>query len=78
MHANATARGTMAEKTGSHPLWQEITLALVLKGMLLAVIWYAWFSTPDVQTVDENRMAAQLLSSAPYKEPAHGTVPGTR
>lgn len=73
----------MAEHTGTRPLWHEITLALVLKGVLLGAIWYTWFYAPDGrspggQTVDESKMAAQLLSPDPHKEPEHGTVPGTR
>lgn len=60
------------------PLWQEILLTLLLKGLLLTLIWYVWFSSPEDRTLDEQKVASQLFSSQPLKEPAHGAIPGPR
>ncbi len=68
----------MSKKSRSVPLWQEITLALVLKGILLAVIWAAWFSAPQDRSLDASKVAAQILSPPISKEHGHDTFSGTR
>jgi hypothetical protein len=59
-------------------LWQEITLALVLKITLLTVIWLAWFAAPHDDAVDAMKAASHLFSSQAYKEQDHDAVAGTR
>ena len=59
-------------------LWQEITLALVLKITLLTVIWLAWFSPSHETSVDAAQAAEHLILNQPYKEPSHDAVAGTR
>lgn len=56
--------------------WREIALTLAVKVFVLFVIWYAWFSNPEDSRLDENRVAAQILSfqSQPLKESNHGAV----
>lgn len=68
----------MVAKSGHLLLWQEITLVLALKIALLAMIWVAWFSTPENHAPDEQSMASRIFSSTHQKEPKHGAVPGTR
>ena len=41
--------------------WQEISLALILKALLLAVIWLAWFSGPEDRSVDASTIASRLF-----------------
>lgn len=43
-------------------LWQEILLTLLLKAVLLAIIWAAWFSKPEDRAVDDQKAATQILS----------------
>ncbi len=42
-------------------LWKEITLAIVLKAIVLAVIWYAWFSTPEDHAVDASKITSRFF-----------------
>lgn len=56
--------------------WREIALTLAVKVFVLTLIWYVWFSNPQDKTLDDARVAAQMLSSQSQiiKEPDHGAV----
>ena len=56
--------------------WREIALTLAVKLFVLALIWYAWFSDPASERLDESGVAAQMLSSQSQsvKESSHGAV----
>ena len=68
----------MAGKAKPVRLWQEIVLALALKVLVLTIIWAAWFSVPEDISLDDQKVASQILSQQPQKEFDHDTVPGTR
>ena len=68
----------MTDKTKNIRLWQEIALALSLKGAVLAVIWWVWFSSPEDRIIDAPKVASQILSQPPQKEHGHVTVSRTR
>ena len=68
----------MADKAKTVRLWQEIVLALAFKVLVLTVIWAVWFSAPQDISLDDQKVASQILSQQPQKEHDHGTVPGTR
>ena len=68
----------MTDKTKTIRLWQEVLLALALKGFVLAVIWSLWFSAPEDVGLDEHKVAAQILSQPTQKEHEHDAVPRTR
>ena len=68
----------MAGKAKPVRLWQEIVLALALKVLVLAIIWAAWFSVPEDTSLDDQKVASQILSQQPQKEHGHDAVPGTR
>ena len=68
----------MSEKSKPVHLWQEITLTLVLKVVVLFVIWAVWFSVPEDATLDDQAVASKILSQQLQKEHDHGAVPGTR
>ena len=55
----------MTGKPKAVRLWQEITLALVLKVLVLTLIWLAWFSTPEDHTVDASKITSRLFSQQP-------------
>lgn len=54
--------------------WREIILALAVKIFALTLIWYAWFSSPAGDHLDEAQVAAQILQSQSVKESDHGAV----
>jgi len=68
----------MIGKPKSFKLWQEIALTLTLKGALLVVIWFVWFSSPADRTLNDQKVASQILSQQTQKENVHDTVPRTR
>jgi hypothetical protein len=70
--------GVMAVKSGFLPLWQELTLVLVVKIALIATIWAVWFSDHENHKVDEQVMASRIFPSTNQKEPEHAAIPGTR
>jgi len=57
----------------SSPLAREIALILILKFALLWMIWWAFFSDPQVRQMqlDTPRVQQRLLSPALPAEPAH-------
>lgn len=68
----------MAGKAKPVRLWKEIALTLALKALVLALIWAAWFSAPEDISLDDQKVASQILSQQPQKEHDHDAVPGTR
>jgi hypothetical protein len=68
----------MTGKSKSVRLWYEITLTLVLKSILLAIIWNIWFSSPESRSLDASKVASQIFSTQSQKEHEHDAVPGTR
>ncbi len=54
----------MTEKTKSVRLWQEIVITLAVKLLLLTVIWTAWFSAPEDDGLDDQKVASKILSPA--------------
>ena len=65
-------------KSGSLQLWQEITLTLVFKICLLAVIWMVWFSVPQDTRIDPQQVSAHFFSPQSQKEPEHDADAGAR
>ena len=57
----------MLNKFMPQALWQEITLALALKIMLLTLIWLAWFSPSHDTPVDAAQAASHLIHNQPSK-----------
>ncbi len=55
----------MAGKPTTVRLWQEITLALVLKVIVLALIWLAWFSAPEDHAIDASKVTSHLFPQQP-------------
>ena len=53
--------------------WREIVLTLAVKAFVLTLIWYAWFSNPVGEHLDDAKIAAQILSQS-AKESDHGAV----
>jgi hypothetical protein len=68
----------MADKTKPILFWQEITLILALKVFVLFVIWAVWFSTPEQDHIDDQTVAAKILSQQLDKDHEHDAVPRTR
>lgn len=52
----------MTSKPKTVRFWQEITLALVLKVVVLTLIWIAWFSTPEDHDLDAQKITSRLFS----------------
>lgn len=68
----------MTGKTKKLRLWQEITLALALKGIVLAGIWAVWFSSPQDAALDDQAVASKILTQQTIikehdNDPVHGT-----
>ena len=68
----------MTGKPKTFRLWQEISLALVLKAVAIFIIWYVWFSAPEDTSLDDQTVAAKILTQQPQKEPNHDSVHRTR
>ena len=68
----------MTGKPKTFRLWQEISLALVIKAVALFIIWFVWFSVPDDHVVDAQQVASHLFPRQPAKEPNHDSVYRTR
>jgi hypothetical protein len=68
----------MPKKTKPFHLWQEITLTLALKVFVLFVIWAVWFSTPEENTLDDQKVASQILSQQSHKDHNHDALTRTR
>jgi hypothetical protein len=59
-------------------LWKEIILTLLVKATFIAVIWAAWFSTPEDVTLDDKKVAAQIFSQQSQKEHNHVAIDRAR
>jgi hypothetical protein len=68
----------MTDKAKRVRLWQEISLALAVKGLVLALIWSVWFSAPQDISLDDQAVASRILSQQPQKEHDHDAVPRAR
>lgn len=68
----------MNDKVKTVRLWQEIVLTLAFKGLVLAIIWAVWFSAPEDISLDDQKVASQILSQQPQKEHDHDAVPRAR
>jgi len=68
----------MTEKAKTVRLWKEIVLALAFKALVLGIIWVVWFSAPEDKTLDDQKVASQLLSQQPQKEHNHDAIPRAR
>ena len=68
----------MTGKTKIVRFWKEITLALAVKGLVLAVIWSVWFSAPEDANLDDQKVASRIFSQQSLKEHDHDTVHRTR
>ncbi|HTN94898.1 MAG TPA: hypothetical protein VMJ33_09970 [Gallionella sp.] len=68
----------MPEKAKPVRLWQEVSLTLALKVIVLFVIWAVWFSAPEQDRLDDQAVATKILSQQIHKEPNHYAYPGTR
>lgn len=55
----------MTGKPKTIRFWQEIALALVLKAVVLAAIWLAWFSNPEEKSMDASKLSSRLFSQQP-------------
>ena len=51
----------MTGKAKRIPLWQELALALAIKGLVLAVIWSVWFSAPEDAGLNDQKVAARIF-----------------
>jgi hypothetical protein len=71
-------KGDMTGKSKSVRLWHEIALTLVLKGILLAIIWNVWFSSPEGRSLDASKVASQIFSTQSQKVTDHDAVPRAR
>ena len=65
----------MPDKTKPVRFWQEITFTLALKVLVLFIIWAVWFSPPEENRLDEQAVAAKILSPQLTKDHDHDTVP---
>ncbi len=61
----------MTGKAKSVRLWKEITMALAIKGLVLAIIWSVWFSSPEEASLDDQKVASQILSQKSHKDHNH-------
>ncbi|HUV98748.1 MAG TPA: hypothetical protein VMV88_01205 [Gallionella sp.] len=68
----------MPDKTKRAHLWQEITLTLAIKVIVLFAIWAVWFSSPEDAGIDAQKVASKIFSQQLQKEPANDAVHGTR
>lgn len=55
----------MTGKPRTVRLWQEITLALVLKCIVLIIIWAAFFSASNEQVIGAKEISARIFSPPP-------------
>jgi hypothetical protein len=68
----------MTDRAKSTRLWKEITLALAVKGLVLAVIWSVWFSAPEDASLDDQKVASRIFFQQSLKEHDHDAVPRAR
>jgi hypothetical protein len=68
----------MTEKAKTVRLWQEIVLTLAFKFFLLAIIWAVWFSAPEDTSLNDQKVASQILSQQFKSEHDHDADPRTR
>jgi hypothetical protein len=68
----------MTDKPKISRLWQEIVLTLAIKVIALTIIWATWFSSPEDVSLDDRKIASQILSQQTQKEHDNDAIPGTR
>ena len=54
--------------------WREIVLTLIVKVLVLSLIWYAWFSDPQDESMNDAAVAARMLNSPIAKDSSHGSL----
>ncbi len=73
---NYASAALMAKNAKSVRLWQEIAITLAVKILLLTVIWMMWFSAPEDDSIDSQKIAEKLFSPSPdttHHDPVHRT-----
>ncbi len=60
----AEVNGTMWNDS----LLRELTIVLVIKAILLAVLWYQFFSEPPSHNLDATQVSQALIASAPHHD----------
>jgi hypothetical protein len=68
----------MIGKPKAFRFWQEIAVTLAIKAIVLAIIWAAWFSSPENMGLDDRKVASQILSQQTQKVHNHDANPGAR
>jgi len=55
------------------PLARDIVIVLVVKAIVLAALWFAFFRAPVAQhmTMDPDRVAERIAAPGIHSEPAH-------
>ena len=55
------------------PLARDIIIVLIVKAIILALLWFAFFRAPAAprMTMDPLRVEQKVLAPAPFPEPAH-------
>jgi len=48
-----------------HVLWKDITLVLIIKGLLFFVLWLVFFSHPNSQHINTNQAYVNHLLAKP-------------
>jgi hypothetical protein len=61
----------MTGKPKAFQLWQEMVLTFAIKVIVLASIWAAWFSSPEDGSLNDRKVASQILSQQTQKEHNH-------
>ncbi len=56
-------------------LLRELTIVLVIKAILLAVLWYQFFSQPSDAKLDAAQVGQALIASAPNHDTPATEVP---
>lgn len=68
----------MTVKVKTVRLWQEISLTLAVKILVLVSIWMIWFSAPQDINLDDQAVASKILSQQPQQEHEHDAIPRAR
>jgi predicted negative regulator of RcsB-dependent stress response len=68
----------MTGKPKAFRFWQEIAMTLAIKVIILAIIWAAWFSSPENMGLDDRKVASQVLSQQTQKVLNHDANPRAR
>jgi len=74
------ATGLRSRTAGRHPRWlrfsplaRDITVVLIVKAIVLALLWFAFFRAPAAphMAMDPQRVEQKLLAPAPIPELPH-------